>query len=173
MSDWYEEYKRDIKRNGRFALWFDRGLFMVILVMFLTGCAMFLNTAPKDPSFDVQVLRVIDGDTIEVASGCDCPDKLRIRLLGVDAPERGQEGFQEAKYALEAILSLPGRGFREVRLVSDRPCQIDPFGRRLAYVELPEDLDVGKELIRAGHARVYRKFPFKRMDEYWEVENAL
>ena len=75
------------------------------------------------PGEDTSVVRVIDGDTIEVSGG------TRIRLIGVDTPETGDCFSAEAtRYANEL---LPA-GTR-VRLVYDVQ-RLDAFGRTLAYV---------------------------------------
>ena len=50
--------------------------------------------------------RVVDGDTVDfdIDLGFDIHVMQRVRLLGVDTPERGQEGFDEATVALEEKL---------------------------------------------------------------------
>ena len=52
------------------------------------------------------VSRVIDGDTFELCSG------ETARLLCVDTPEKGEEGYEEAKVFLEDLIL-----YKEVRLV--------------------------------------------------------
>lgn len=72
---------------------------------------------------DSAVVRVIDGDTLEVTGG------TRIRLIGVDTPETGDcFAAQATRYANELV--PPGT---RVRLVYDVQ-RLDPFGRTLAYV---------------------------------------
>lgn len=68
------------------------------------------------------VAEVIDGDTLLLESG------LTIRLLGIDAPARGQAGYQEAKTYLETLIDG-----EIIRLEYDR-YQDDKYGRILAYV---------------------------------------
>ena len=46
-----------------------------------------LSTARAETSFEGRVVKVFDGDTIEVLVG---DERRRIRLAGIDAPERGQ-----------------------------------------------------------------------------------
>jgi endonuclease YncB( thermonuclease family) len=47
-----------------------------------------------------RVTRVIDGDTFETASR-----KHPVRLAGVDAPEKGEPGYAQAKRALEQLVA--------------------------------------------------------------------
>lgn len=65
---------------------------------------------------------VIDGDTFIMDNG------LSVRLLGIDAPNRGQAGFLEAGNKLETLTKN-----QKIWLEYDR-YQIDQFGRVLAWV---------------------------------------
>lgn len=88
------------------------------------------------------VTRVIDGDTVELGTGD------RLRLIGIDTPERGDCGADEATRALAAMVEG-----RQVSLVN--PTQVqdrDAYDRLLAYLATPEFTDVGVELVRAGLA---------------------
>jgi len=62
-----------------------------------------------------------DGDTFELTSG------QRIRLLGINAPDRGKEGYLETKLEIEKIIG------EKVWLEYDR-YQDDKYGRILAWV---------------------------------------
>lgn len=68
------------------------------------------------------VSEVLDGDTFELRSG------QTVRMIGVDAPNRGEEGYDEGKEYLKDLI----KG-EEVRLEYD-VYQDDKFGRLLAYV---------------------------------------
>jgi len=72
------------------------------------------------------VTDVIDGDTIEVSGVHE------VRLLGIDAPERGECYFSESKSALDLLI-----GDEYVRLEKD-VSGVDNFGRLLRYVFLPQ-----------------------------------
>ncbi len=62
------------------------------------------------------VRRVIDGDTVEVEIdlGFRQSTVQRIRLQGVDTPERGQEGFKEATLGTEHWFNTRG----SIRLIT-------------------------------------------------------
>lgn len=68
------------------------------------------------------VASIKDGDTFSLKNGRD------IRLLGIDAPDRGKTGYEDAKNAL--LSSLKGK---KVFLEYDR-YQDDKYGRVLAWV---------------------------------------
>lgn len=68
---------------------------------------------------------IIDGDTFVMKNG------LSFRLLGIDAPNRGDSGYEEAKGYLTNLLTD-----RELSLEYDT-YQDDKFGRILGYVWIP------------------------------------
>lgn len=97
-----------------------------------------------------EVVRVIDGDTIQV----DIDGSLeRVRYIGIDTPEtvhprKGVECFGKEASAKNAAL-VDGKKVRLVRDVSDR----DRYGRLLRYVWV-DDVFVNLELVREGYAQV-------------------
>jgi len=70
----------------------------------------------------VKVTKVLDGDTFETEK------TLTIRMIGIDAPNRGEEGFEKAKEYLADLI-----GGETVSLEYDY-YQDDKYGRILAYV---------------------------------------
>jgi endonuclease YncB( thermonuclease family) len=93
-----------------------------------------------------RVIAVFDGDTLEVRIG---EQNRRIRIAGIDTPERGQPWAERAKQALSA------RVFgKQVRI---NQVAVDRYGRTVGEV-YAEDVCVGCELVRDGHAWVYRGF---------------
>jgi micrococcal nuclease len=97
----------------------------------------------------VSVSRVVDGDTIEVSPAMGgIPD---VRLIGVDTPETygGTEPYGEEASAF-TTQRLEGR---QVALEFDVE-RIDPYGRVLAYVWLPDGTMFNEVLVREGYAQV-------------------
>lgn len=86
------------------------------------------------------VQRVIDGDTF-ILYAIRVPAEERVRLLGVDAPERGQPGFEEAKAFVETWLALGSW-----RLMA---CKRDSFGRLLGTAMRAGE-SLGDALVAAG-----------------------
>ena len=97
---------------------------------------------------DTTVVRVIDGDTLEVTGG------TRVRLIGVDTPETVEPGTpvqcfgpEATRYANEIV--PPGT---RVRLIYD-VARTDGFRRTLAYVyKLDDGLFVNRAIARNGFA---------------------
>jgi endonuclease YncB( thermonuclease family) len=92
---------------------------------------------------DSSVVRIIDGDTIEMTGG------TRVRLIGVDTPETVEcFGPEATRYANEL---LPAG--TKVRLVYDVQ-RLDSFGRTLAYVyKLSDGVFVNLAMARNGFAQ--------------------
>lgn len=95
--------------------------------------------------------RIIDGDTIEVASTV-------YRLNGIDAPEVGQQcntpagSWNCGKAAVEEIASIA-----EGKAVLCEAHSQDGYGRTIAtcYVE---GTDLGAQMVRAGYAWAFTKY---------------
>lgn len=88
-----------------------------------------------------QVSRVIDGDTF-VLYHVGVPAEERVRLLEIDAPERGQPGFFEARNFTAHWLSLSH--------FTLQTCKRDSFGRLLATVTR-NGVSLADALYAAGH----------------------
>jgi len=90
------------------------------------------------------VALVVDGDTLR------CTDGTRVRLIGIDAPERDQgRSFLSSRAALARL--APAR--TTVRLERDAARQ-DRYGRRLAHVWRGDTL-VNEALVAEGWAMLY------------------
>ena len=76
------------------------------------------------------ILRWVDGDTldIEVDLGFKMKTLQRFRLIGVNAPERGEPGFNEAK-ALAERLAPTGSSLLFESMKSDK------YGRWLVHID--------------------------------------
>lgn len=109
--------------------------------------ALALVGAEPHAVFTARVVKVSDGDTISVQ--IEGKDSQRVRLLGIDAPERDQPYAREARQALVKLVSG-----REVRLETEGA---DAYGRLLARIFV-DGRDVNAELVRLGAAWVYRKY---------------
>jgi micrococcal nuclease len=112
------------------------------------------------------VTRVVDGDTIDVRLSSGKTE--RVRIIGVDSPERG------ACYAARAAAQTNAMTLRKrVGLVGDRTqARRDRYGRLLAYVSAPRRPDVGRRLLEGGFARVLVGRPFQRVTSYRAAERG-
>ena len=107
-------------------------------------------------SSQAQVLRVIDGDTLEIKRRGN--PKERVRLIGIDTPESVRPGVAVecgGKQASKFMKKLASG--REVRIENDPSGdQQDRYGRTLAYVYLRGSEETLQEkILAAGWADVY------------------
>lgn len=99
-------------------------------------------------SFEALVLRVQDGDSLVVRRMGQTRSE-RLRISGIDAPERHQPYGGASRAALAALVD--GERLR----VS--PAKKDPYGRLVATLSLGER-DVGLAMIEGGHAWYFRRY---------------
>ena len=125
---------------------------------------------PKVLRQKAKVVRVVDGDTIEV--NLRPGPKKTVRLIGIDTPEVFGGAECGGRSASNKTKKLLPKG-TIVRLVSD-PSQDrkDRYGRILRYVA-KKDLDINRRLVRAGKARVYvyDNHPFRRVKSYRRAQD--
>ncbi|MBF0193496.1 MAG: thermonuclease family protein [Magnetococcales bacterium] len=88
-----------------------------------------------------QVVWVQDGDSLIIKKGSK---NIRVRLQGIDAPEKGQPFAQKAKYA--AIKMAKNRNVRV--MVKER----DKYGRTVAKVILPDGRNLSYTMVEKGLA---------------------
>jgi len=94
-----------------------------------------------------QVVGVVDGDTIDVLNNGKVE---RIRLYGIDCPEKQQPYGKKAKWFTS------GLAFRKTVTVIVK--SRGRYGRTIGEVILPDGKSLNRELVRAGYAWWYSKY---------------
>ena len=127
-----------------------RNLLRAALVLAI-GTALGCTARSRNMEKTWPVLRVVDGDTLRVLYAPPAPLPESVRLLNVDAPERGKPGYEEAAEALRRMVEG-----RRVRLEFEHAGRVerDGFGRLLAYV-LVDEVNVNVEMVRQGWGRFF------------------
>lgn len=98
-------------------------------------------------------LGVVDGDTLDVIvdRGFHDTSTMRLRLYGINTPERGEPGWQEATDGLRSIVMNGAAGRR---LICRTAAPHDKYGRWLASIEVVDSAapsrDVALEMIGRG-----------------------
>jgi len=120
------------------------------------------------------VVKIVDGDTIDI----DAPDGrfeyTRIRLWGIDAPESKRPGAAVMYYGPEAAeftekLAL-GHDVRVYLDVGNRTRGY--YGRLLAYVQLPDKRFLNEVLLTEGYAYADLRFDHGLYSKYKQLEAA-
>ena len=91
----------------------------------------------------LRVTSIVDGDTFNSTAG-------KIRLFGIDTPERGQPCFSEAK---NRIAELAGSTIR----VEEGPGRVDGYGRLLFYAYTAQGESIDEILVMEGLARAWTR----------------
>ncbi|MGB2862474.1 MAG: thermonuclease family protein [Sedimentisphaerales bacterium] len=119
------------------------------------------------------VVNVIDGDTFDI----DIPDgryeRTRIRLLGIDAPETGNEqsgvmyfGPEAAEFAKKLALG------KSVTVYLDAPNPTrGKYGRLLAYVRLPDNRFLNEVMLTKGCAYADSRFSHSFYNKYRQMQS--
>jgi micrococcal nuclease len=115
--------------------------------LLLTCSILFLLPYAAFADFSGAIVSVLDGDTIDVFHNGH-PE--RIRLNGIDCPEKGQAFGQKAKQFTSTLV--------HGKEVTIRVLRKDRHGRTVAEVLLPDGTNVSRELLRAGLAWWYRQY---------------
>lgn len=130
----------------------------------------------EGPTFSATVLRIIDGDTIEVVLEDGTEDT--VRLLGVDTPETyGSNNAGEYrditdlncldKWGSKATeFAKQWLGGAKITLILDPAAgERGYYGRLLAYVHIGDE-DFNESLLENGYARVYTEGTSSREHQY-------
>ncbi len=110
----------------------------------------------------VRVKKIVDGDTIDVVNSRG--KTLRVRLLEIDTPERGQCWFHAATARTAALLPVGKLAY----VLKDRDPK-DRYGRHLFYVWNSGGSFVNRALVRYGYAKAVL---YKPNDRYIKVMRA-
>lgn len=127
---------------------------ILLSVSSITGYFILTNFA-QEKTFNVT--KVFDGDTIEIETG------ERVRLLGINAPERNELRYQESKDRLKELVE--GKLVKLKAGAEDK----DRYGRLLRYVFIG-DTFVNLQLVKEGYAIVYIVNPDEKY--YLELKKA-
>ena len=114
-------------------------LFYFLIVLPLISCS-------QETELTGEVVRIADGDTFTLL--VDGNEQVRIRLHGIDAPERSQPYSRVATEFLGEQL----KGNVVVKVTDT-----DRYGRKVGIV-MVDGRNVNEEMIRAGYAWHYKKY---------------
>jgi len=158
-------------------------IFFFILASFLLGrytappntriITQAVEVDKRPEKLDYDLVEVIDGNTIKIIYK---EEYESVRLLRINTPERGQDGYIEAKLALENMLGGEG-----IRLEFEKPGQPerDENGQLLAYV-FSDGSNVNVDMVRLGHSKFWTKYgegryenEFRRAEEHVNIEKEI
>ena len=129
---------------------------LIALSLLLSTAILFIacSASTPGPNFSApgsintaQVIHVVDGDTLDVLIA---GNKHRVRLFGVDTPERGERCYQEA---MDLTLELSGDSV----LIEAGPRREDKYGRLLFYLYTQSGESIDTKLIQEALATAWTR----------------
>lgn len=130
------------------------------------------TTKPKTTTrASYKVVKVVDGDTIDImANG----KKIRVRLIGIDTPEKNDKRKPVECFAYEASKKLNDLiSNKRINLYNDRTqADKDKYNRLLRYVVL-NGKNINKTMIEDGYAYEYTyNIPYKYQTEFKAAQQS-
>ena len=130
-----------------------------LLLLLVLPLLAFAQKTPKGATYDAQIIRVSDGDTIVIAAPFlpqPLKPELAVRIYGVDTPEKGHR----AQCPQENERALVASKFTTQALQSHPKHQViiygwDKFGGRILGDILVNGQSIRQGLISNGLAREY------------------
>jgi micrococcal nuclease len=104
--------------------------------------------------YNAKVIRVVDGDTVDalVDLGFSTFKKVRIRMMGINAPESRTRDMEEKAKGLAAKIRLEELLEEEKFILESHG--VGKFGRCIGTLHV-DDVNVNKTLVEEGHAWEY------------------
>ena len=111
-----------------------------------------------------EINRVVDGDTIDVTIdlGFDLYKKERVRIAGVDTPEKRTRDLEEKALGLDATGWLKAKleetikGDEELIIRTELKGGVGKYGRLLGWLYVGDsDISLNEQMITEGYAHAY------------------
>lgn len=128
--------------------------YFLIALFALYSCTATVSDSSSNQQFGGnsgtigRVVHIVDGDTYDLLT--DENEKIRVRMEGIDTPERGMPYYRVAKDYL-------GELCRD-KLVMLVGTDTDRYGRTLGFSYLEDGTELGEAMLSAGLAWHYKKY---------------
>jgi endonuclease YncB( thermonuclease family) len=136
-----------------------RKFLALALVLLTAPTAALAQKTPVGVTYDTQIIRVTDGDTVVIAAPflpAPLKPELAVRVFGVDTPEKGFRGQCES----EKKRGEQASEFTKLVIKSTKKHQVvlyswDKFGGRVLGDMVLDGMSLRTLLIKNGFAREY------------------
>jgi micrococcal nuclease len=113
---------------------------IIILILIILSGIIYYNYVSTPTTQKITINRIIDGDTIELEN------KLKVRLKGINTPEKNMPNYQEAKQFLEDQI--------QNKQTSITHTGTDRYGRILGHIYI-ENQNINEQILKQGLAHLY------------------
>lgn len=141
--------------------------FLIIFFCLFVQISCTTNSVASNESVEKDVIKnkgyvigIIDGDTYDLL--LDDKTTIRIRMDGIDAPEKGMPFYKVAKKYLSELCFNKNVTYVQTAL--------DAHGRTVAKTYLEDGRECGEELIKAGLAWHFKKYSKEKKLADLEIE---
>ena len=136
------------KRNTRLLLFIVVSVLIIIISFYTLYNSNYIKDQKEQENIEFEgiVNYVVDGDTLDINDN-------RIRLSLVNTPERGQEGYMEAKKLVQN-LCLNKKGEVDI---DDGQRRGDRYGREVGIVYC-DGININKALVENNLAVIYSRY---------------
>ncbi len=123
-------------------------LTLFIVIAIACSCAEKKKKANHQVGTSGKIINVVDGDTYDLLLPND--STIRIRMAGIDAPERGMPFYKTSKRFLSNLCYLANVDFKKI--------DVDKDNRVVAFTYLGDSIELGQEMVRNGMAWHFTKY---------------
>ena len=131
----------------------------LLLTLLLIPCLVMAQKTPKGATYDAQIVRINDGDTVVISAPflpAPLKPELAVRIFGVDTPEKGHR----AQCPQENARGLAATEFTKNAIAASQQRQVtlyawDKFGGRVLGDIILDGRSLRQGLIANGFAREY------------------
>ena len=134
----------------------------------------------------IEINRVVDGDTIDVTIdlGFDLYKKERVRVAGVDTPEKRTRDLEEKALGIDATNWLKEKlegavaGDDDLVIRTELVGGVGKYGRLLGWLYIGDaELSLNEQMITEGYAWAYdggtKSKNFEDLREIWRAKGSL
>ncbi len=128
----------------------------IILILIFFASGIFYYNLTGNATIDTKnafVIRVIDGDTLETDIG-------KIRLLGINTPEKGMPDYNDAKEHIKNLV--------ENKTIKIEISGTDKYGRILGHAFFGS-IHINEEILEKGYGTLYY---YEKDEHYQDLKNA-
>ncbi|GHU59836.1 hypothetical protein FACS189411_17050 [Bacteroidia bacterium] len=143
-----------------YILWIILAVIILGTVCAFTQCIYSSSSDKYTYEVSGKVVKIIDGDTYDLLFTDSTV--IRIRMNGIDAPEKGMPFGGKAKQYLGNLC--------EGQIVTVDTTQKEAFKRYISFSYLSDDRELGEEMLKAGLAWHFKKYNFNA--ELSEIEDS-
>lgn len=127
---------------------------IIITVLIIISGILYYNYSTPNILQKISLNRVIDGDTIEIENG------LKIRLSGINVPEKGMPGYEDATNFLKTNL--------ESQEIYFENAGTDRYGRYLGYIFV-NNQNINQKILENGLGHLYY---YEKDNHYSKLKQA-